>query len=79
MDPLYVLQPNYIGSVFENAGLDGLVANYGIDTNYGLGVNEINNTANVQTTRNSSSEIERDRLRTAKAREFGLTKETVGF
>jgi len=71
MDPMYVLEPNYTGSLFDNFGLEGLLANRG------LGVNEINKNSKIKST--SKAESEKDRLRTAKAREFGMTKETVGF
>ena len=72
-----VLAPNYMGDSLINSGVERLAANQG------LGVKEINEIANPQADkdRNTSAApaVERDRLRTAKAREFGKTKGTVGF
>ena len=72
-----VLAPNYLGDSLMNSGVERLTANQG------LGVKEINDIANPQadldSTRSAAPAAERDRLRTAKAREFGKTKQTVGF
>ena len=74
MDPMNVLQPNYMGNTLNNTGLDELFINRG------LGVDEVTNKAKVQSRKTlAAPEIEKNRLRTAKAREFGLTKQTVGF
>lgn len=63
-----VLAPNYLGDTMDNRG----VADLG--KNQGLGVAEANpNTFNV------AAEQEKDRMRTAQARQFGKTKQTVGF
>ena len=74
MDKMNLLQPNSMGGEFENTGLESMVGNYG------LGVSEMQK-ANQQATEESSGYITEamEKLRRHKAREFGLTKETVGF
>lgn len=67
-DPLDILAPNNLGDITENRGVDDLVANYG------KGVLEAKRKAEA-----NGPEAQKDRMRTAKAREFGLTKKTVGF
>ena len=78
MNPMDVLAPNYMGDSLENSGLDELVANRG------LGVGSV--TASSQPINEQGAEDQHksanpllDKLRTAKAREFGKTKEKVGF
>lgn len=76
MNPLDVLKPNYMGDLLINKGIEELVQNRG------LGVEEVsqaNRQAIVQRLESNNPEVMKDRLRTAKAREFGKTKETVGF
>lgn len=71
-DPMNVLAPNYIGDSFKNLGLESL------SENRGLGVLESNPRA-MAAREAASVGGAKDKLRTAKAREFGKTKETVGF
>lgn len=69
-----VLEPNSLGNILENRGLDELLINRG------LGVSEISRPQVMQSkSRTVTPGGEKDRLRIAKAREFGMTKETVGF
>jgi hypothetical protein len=72
-----VLAPNYMGDSLVNIGVEQLTANQG------LGVKEVNQIANPQGDEDRQTSaapaVERDRLRTAKAREFGRTKGSVGF
>lgn len=70
--PMNVLEPNYIGDSFKNLGVESLVENRG------LGVLEANPRAMAARMAEGPGAA-RDKLRTAKAREFGKTKETVGF
>lgn len=71
---LELLAPNYMGDNLANTGVEGLIANRG------YGVSEVTNIAkanpDVETVKESTFT---DNLRTQKAREFGLTKQTVGF
>lgn len=72
-----VLAPNYLGDSLINSGVEQLTANQG------LGVKEVNEIANpqgdVDREKSAAPAVERDRMRAAKAREFGKTKGTVGF
>tara|TARA_R110000751_G_scaffold4610_7_gene22367 strand:+ start:794 stop:1012 length:219 start_codon:yes stop_codon:yes gene_type:complete len=63
-----VLAPNYLGDTLNNRG----VADLG--KNQGFGVAEATPSSSY-----GAPDREKDRLRTAKAREFGMTKSTVGF
>tara|TARA_R110000751_G_scaffold292621_2_gene399945 strand:- start:375 stop:593 length:219 start_codon:yes stop_codon:yes gene_type:complete len=63
-----VLAPNYLGDTMLNRGVDDL------GKNQGLGVAESNPNAF-----HAAAETEKDRMRTAQARQFGKTKQTVGF
>jgi hypothetical protein len=72
MNPMDVLQPNYMGDELKNLGADDLTRNYGI------GVAEANPEAAAARLEKSTN-ASKDKLRTQKAREFGQTKETVGF
>lgn len=76
MDPLDVLRPNYMGDTFGNRGVDEMIKNRGIGVKEALATNP---QAMAQRDEAGTSEGMRDKLRTAKAREFGRTKETVGF
>jgi hypothetical protein len=73
---LNVLAPNYMGDLVTNRGVQGVVeGNSGVESltaNYGYGVLEMQKAITAQ------AEMT-DQLRTAKAREFGKTKDTVGF
>lgn len=70
MNPLDTLRPNYLPDSTKNYGIEELIQNKG------LGVKEINQQAfRFQEQQNPLI----DNLRTAKARQFGKTKETVGF
>lgn len=75
MDPLNVLAPNYMGDSFKNLGVTELVQNRG------LGVNEVmpTNQQAMAQRELSTPAVMKDKLRVAKAREFGKSKETVGF
>ena len=76
MNPMDVLAPNYLGDSLSNSGIEELTLNRGI------GVAEVtpaNEEASSQRNEASNPGAIRDSLRTAKAREFGKTKETVGF
>jgi hypothetical protein len=69
-----ILQPNQMGFEMENTGLESMTGNYG------LGMPELQK-ANQQAAQDKSGYITEamEKLRRHKAREFGLTKETVGF
>jgi hypothetical protein len=72
-DPMKVLEQNYLGDSFKNRGLEELLSNRGI------GVPEAKAKKKTQNEFPSNPSQSRDKLRTAKAREFGRTKEEVGF
>lgn len=76
MNPLYVLQPNYMGDTLGNLGVGEIANNRGLGVPEALGTNA---QAMAQKDQGTASARLRDNLRTAKAREFGKTKETVGF
>lgn len=69
-----VLAPNYMGSMLSNSGIEQLRANYG------YGVPEAVKT-NMQGERDKEQTANPvlAPLRVAKAREFGMKKEQVGF
>ena len=72
-NPMDVLAPNYMGDAVQNAGVEVIVGNSGVQAqtaNYGQGVAEL---------QGKKSNPQMEKLRRHKAREFGLTKETVGF
>jgi hypothetical protein len=73
MDPMDVLAPNYLGDLLDNRGVDELVRNRG------HGVAESMPPAMRDRDISTNPAAQKDKLRTAKAREFGMTKETVGF
>lgn len=75
-DPVEVLAPNNMGTMFANYGVGELVMNRG------LGVAEAQNTnqrAMTQRAESANPQQQRDRMRIAKAREFGMKKTEVGF
>jgi hypothetical protein len=73
-DPMTILQPNSMGDMLENTGLEEMLANRG------LGVAEVSRPAAMESKNTlTAPKAEKERLRVAKAREFGMTKETVGF
>ena len=74
MDKMNILQPNQMGFESLNTGLESMTENYG------LGVLELQK-ANQQSEEERSGYVTEslEKLRRHKAREFGLTKETVGF
>ena len=75
-NPLESLMPNSLGNLLANTGVEELVQNRG------LGVKEASQTnlqAMSQRSEKSNPEAIKNKLRVAKAREFGLTKETIGF
>jgi hypothetical protein len=69
-----ILQPNQMGFESLNTGLESLTGNYG------LGMAELQK-ANQKSEEERSGYVTEglEKLRRHKAREFGLTKETVGF
>ena len=74
MDPMYVLQPNYMGDTFANSGVDAMVANRGYGVTEALPVNP-----QGDEDQKKSVNPMVDNLRVQKAREFGKTKQNVGF
>lgn len=77
MDPMHILAPNSLGSLAMNHGVDELVANRG------LGLSEIQSAANqqamMQRNEKSTTETQKTKMRTAKARQFGVASEDLGF
>lgn len=74
MNPLDVLRPNYTGNFFVNLGVDELMQNRG------LGVKEtqpVNLQAMSQRKESNDPEVMKDKIRTAKAKEFRRPKETI--
>jgi hypothetical protein len=74
IDDYNVLAPNYLGATMANGGLEGLVANYGYGVAETLKTNQ-----KAELDQKKSANPVLDPIRTAKARQFGRTKETVGF
>jgi len=72
MNPMDVLQPNYMGDELKNLGGDD------ISRNYGIGVAEANPAAAAARLEKATNAT-KDKLRNHKAREFGLPKDKVGF
>lgn len=72
-DPRNMLEPNYIGDAFTNQGLGAL------SKNHGVGVKEALPKDSDSLEERSPSGRMRNKLRVSKARQFGRTKETVGF
>lgn len=76
-DPMNVLQPNTLGFSQENYGVADLVRNSG------LGVSEVlakaNPQAAMQSREKTSPQAAKDKLRTSAARQYGKTKQEVGF
>jgi hypothetical protein len=70
-----VLAPNFMGTTLGNSGIEGLTANYG----YGVAEATRTNEDAAEGQKKSAGGPVVDNLRTQKAREFGLTKKTVGF
>jgi hypothetical protein len=72
-----VLAPNQMGDVTANRGVNELVANIG------LGVNELMRSVNPKAAldrgETANPETEKNKLRVAKARQYGVTKDEVGF
>ena len=76
MRELQVLEPNYMGNLYTNLGLDDIAKNRGFGvreakTGTSLGV--------AQQESSKSSSQAKSKLRVAKAREFGKPQEEVGF
>lgn len=73
---LHILAPNYLGTKYTNRGLDEITKNRGFGVREALaGVS----TGVAQKEDSDSSSPAKNKLRIAKAREFGKTKEEVGF
>ena len=74
VESMNVLAPNYMGSAMENSGVSGLRANFG------YGVSEaIRTNMSTEGSHGKTANPQLAPLRRAKAREFGMTKEQVGF
>ncbi len=76
MGDLHILAPNYMGSLYTNLGLDELA------NNRGFGVREAKSGSSMAVAQQESSKSSsqaKNKLRVAKAREFGKPKEEVGF
>jgi len=81
-NPMDVLAPNYMGETMNNRGVESLSANIGVEAmsaNKGIGVQEANPQAMADKAQTASPAMMKDKLRTASARQFGQTKQTVGF
>ncbi len=81
-DPLDILAPNYMGDTLANRGVESLSANLGVEAtfaNKGKGVMETNPKAMADKEKVASPAEKKDQRRTASARQFGQTKQTVGF
>jgi len=81
MNPMDVLAPNYMGDELQNSGVERMLENRGVSSetrNYGLGVAEVDS-KKPGAQGPGAGGPRMDKLRTHKAREFGMTKETVGF
>jgi len=70
-DPLMALAPNYLGDQFSNAGVQMISANYG------LGLGALTNEKAADSPKRTAGTMGIERVRVAKAREFGKTKENV--
>lgn len=70
-DPLMALSPNYMGDQFSNMGVQMISANYG------LGLGALTNVEAGDGPKRTAGTNAVDRVRIAKARQFGKTKETV--
>jgi len=70
MNPLDILAPNYLGYEVSNSNVESIVQNYG------YGVAEVN-PKKMEQSRDTSGPL--NKLRVAKAREFGKPKTEVGF
>jgi len=85
MNPMNVLAPNYMGDSLKNLNVNALQENIGLKSetdNIGLGIAEVKRQGvNVQgrEDQKQSANPGMDKLRRHKAREFGLSMETVGF
>ncbi len=78
LNPLDVLKPNYMGDFLNNTGVGEATENRGFGVREALNANP-QAMAQQEEPTSSSGMAMKDKLRTAKAREFGLTKQTVGF
>jgi len=70
-DPLMALAPNYMGDQMANAGVQMISANYG------LGLGALTNEKAGDSPKRTAGTMGIERVRIAKAREFGKTKENV--
>ncbi len=76
MGDLHILAPNYMGNHFTNQGLSEIAGNRG------FGVREAkqgSSLAVAQEESSKSSSQAKNKLRVSKAREFGTSKESIGF
>ncbi len=81
-NPMDILAPNYMGDSMGNRGVETLAANIGVEAlsaNMGKGVEEANPQAMADKKQTASPAMMKDKLRVASARQFGKTKQTVGF
>lgn len=76
-DPMNVLAPNTMGDITTNRGINELIANTG------LGVGELMRSVNPQAASDraemTNPEAQKNKLRVAKARQYGMSKDEVGF
>ena len=73
MDPMNVLQPNYMGDQLANKGVEG------ITVNYGWGVPETIQANPAASEEKTNANPGMTQLRRAKAREFGRPMSELGF
>ena len=75
-----VLAPNYLGDSLGNRGVSEMIANQGLGVAEAMSPSP-NKQAIAQRSAGepANSEIARNKLRVASAREFGKNKEEVGF
>jgi len=73
MHPADVLRPNYMGSTLDNRGVESLTQNTG------YGVREAGEGTMQAVPQQADETSAMNKLRVAKAREFGKPKEEIGF
>ncbi len=76
MGDLHILAPNYMGTLYDNHGLDEIAQNRGLGVREAKGGSSL---AVAQQESSKSSSQAKNKLRVAKAREFGKPKEEIGF
>jgi len=74
MDPMMVLQPNHMGNLAQNTGIDSLVANTGHGAAEATGVPLAD-----EKRKGESANPGMDPQRRAAARQYGVSMKKVGF